>query len=646
MYLYWPRHESLIFCLQKSFLSQIRNPTHAITNLASMLHQKMAFDSDSAARYDLDCIITSANFMSALVSDILDLTRLTQADLTADLGLKCECFDVAEVLENVKRMVDGRRREETDDDEEDASDDDSNKNNNNSKTDEEEEQQEDEVTCWVDPAATASAAPPVFGDEYRLQQALFKMVDWVSETSTEAKREVRLGAKIVMRHAVKGILVRFEVDDVLPEGTAEGEEDEVVVDAADIFRPYARANTSLGARFHASGFGMALARRIIEVMGGELRARTRRDGERQVSCGADFEVWLPTRESIDLRDGRVHVMRRPGLKGTKSFREGTESRARSEPVFGGESEGDVFRRWSHGHGPHILHPEGKKAASQALGSTEEEGTVAQPTTRPDDGSSIAQRLGFGTPTDERRNSVELKDLGRTSVDSGTELPNPEKTVSSASTAMSQISSPHRTPSPSISLRRSVSPPTPRDRPISSPPVSLSSPLARHSSVSQKGKNRALSSPSRLPGMFPLRVLVVEDNLICQRVTKKMLERNDFVVTVANNGQEAVDIVLAAMREPGPPPPTPAWEEDERSLQPEVVIEGKENGPKEPFACVIMDIMTPLLTGYEATRLLREQGIKMPIIALTANSFTEDMKHAEEVGMDGFLTKPVTEKVSF
>ena len=58
----------------------------------------------------------------------------------------------------------------------------------------------------------------------------------------------------------------------------------------------------------------------------------------------------------------------------------------------------------------------------------------------------------------------------------------------------------------------------------------------------------------------------------------------------------------------------------------------------------MDVMMPVLNGYEATEkiraLNREDAKKIPIIAMTANAFTEDRRRSKEAGMDGHIIKPI------
>ena len=105
-----------------------------------------------------------------------------------------------------------------------------------------------------------------------------------------------------------------------------------------------------------------------------------------------------------------------------------------------------------------------------------------------------------------------------------------------------------------------------------------------------------------------RALVVEDNLINQRVTLYQLRKFGIEVHIANNGREA----LAALQ-------------------------------KSSYDLVLMDCQMPEMDGYEATRQYRQceaTGQHLPIIALSANAYSENKHRCLESGMDDFISKPV------
>lgn len=117
-------------------------------------------------------------------------------------------------------------------------------------------------------------------------------------------------------------------------------------------------------------------------------------------------------------------------------------------------------------------------------------------------------------------------------------------------------------------------------------------------------------PASLSGLqFPnLRVLVVEDDPVSQRVALHTLKRLQCSPTVAHNGLEALEII-----------------------------------EKQAFDLVLMDCRMPHLDGYEASREMRKRGISVPIVALTAHAFEEDREKCLSAGMTDWLTKPLLRK---
>lgn len=112
------------------------------------------------------------------------------------------------------------------------------------------------------------------------------------------------------------------------------------------------------------------------------------------------------------------------------------------------------------------------------------------------------------------------------------------------------------------------------------------------------------------------VLLTEDNELNMEIAEFVLQNEGTVVTKAWNGQEAVDIF-------------------------------RKSSPGE-FDVILMDIMMPVMNGYEAAKMIRsldrEDAKVIPIVAMTANAFIEDRMRAKEAGMDEHIAKPVDGKL--
>ena len=115
--------------------------------------------------------------------------------------------------------------------------------------------------------------------------------------------------------------------------------------------------------------------------------------------------------------------------------------------------------------------------------------------------------------------------------------------------------------------------------------------------------------SAAPGVAGLRILVAEDNLVNQEITRRLLEREGAEVVLAATGREGLEI----------------W---------------RRGG----VDVVLMDMMMPDTDGVEATRQIRAEeagsGRRVPIVALTANAFEADRQVCAAAGMDGYAAKPI------
>ncbi len=108
----------------------------------------------------------------------------------------------------------------------------------------------------------------------------------------------------------------------------------------------------------------------------------------------------------------------------------------------------------------------------------------------------------------------------------------------------------------------------------------------------------------------LHILLAEDNMPNQKLTVRILKREGHSVEVANNGEEALEALK-----------------------------------KQSFDLVLMDIQMPVMSGIEATRIIRNSKINgidrnIPIIAVSAHAFEEHREMCMQSGMNGFITKPI------
>ncbi|MDE6025729.1 MAG: response regulator [Lachnospiraceae bacterium] len=116
----------------------------------------------------------------------------------------------------------------------------------------------------------------------------------------------------------------------------------------------------------------------------------------------------------------------------------------------------------------------------------------------------------------------------------------------------------------------------------------------------------------------IRILLAEDNELNQEIATQILENAGFEVSIADNGQIAVDMISAS--EPG------------------------------YYKLVLMDVQMPIKNGYDATKEIRALDNKnlatIPILAMTANAFEEDKETALRSGMNGHIAKPIDVKKLF
>ncbi|MDR0356726.1 MAG: response regulator [Deltaproteobacteria bacterium] len=125
-------------------------------------------------------------------------------------------------------------------------------------------------------------------------------------------------------------------------------------------------------------------------------------------------------------------------------------------------------------------------------------------------------------------------------------------------------------------------------------------------TSRKRKNSAEAEREMVKGIQGSKILLVEDNDVNQLVASKILSNAGFVVSIAANGQKAVDMV-------------------------------SEND----YSLVLMDVQMPVMDGLSATRIIREMGhADLPIVAMTAHAMSNDRQLSLDAGMNDHISKPI------
>ncbi len=115
-----------------------------------------------------------------------------------------------------------------------------------------------------------------------------------------------------------------------------------------------------------------------------------------------------------------------------------------------------------------------------------------------------------------------------------------------------------------------------------------------------------------PSIEGMHIMLVEDNELNREIADELLEMNGASVECAENGREAVELF--------------------------------RRKPEGTYDVILMDVMMPVMNGYEAARTIRlmdkRDAASVPIVALTANAFLEDIRAAHDAGMNDHISKPI------
>jgi PAS domain S-box-containing protein len=392
--------------------------------------------------------------------------------------------------------------------------------------------------------------PRLKGDPGRLRQVLFNLVGNAVKF-TEAG-EISILAEM---DSVCDQLVRLRLS-VRDTGIGIAPED---IDR--LFESFSQLEVSTTRRYGGTGLGLAISRKLVEIMGGEIEV------ESELGKGSSFRFTVV----LDL----------VGETGSQPLRSGSLDSKRVLIVDHSPSQCQGLRRYlvSWGGQGEVCHD--RRSALELL-------ERAQRDEKPFD-LVLLERTPPGHEPDDKLSEAMENALGLTPV---VLLVHPGESVGPDSSPSKQartlLSKPVRQSQLLECIQRVLSPDTQDDE----QPVALD-------------KADAVEIPKGL------RVLLVEDNPINQKVALRILDkRGEAVTDVAANGIEA----LEALR-------------------------------REEYDLVLMDCQMPEMDGYEATRRIRggTSGVRnssVPIVAMTARAMAGDREECLEAGMDEYVSKPI------
>ncbi|GAB4397149.1 MAG: hypothetical protein OHK0048_04440 [Rhodoferax sp.] len=404
-----------------------------------------------------------------------------------------------------------------------------------------------DLICDLDPEVPAS----VVCDPVRLRQIIMNLVG--NAIKFTERGQVLLKVSVSSRQA-QGVCVLFSVQD---SGIG------IPADKLDhIFEAFAQEDSSITRRYGGTGLGLSISARLVEALGGHLSVRS------TVGQGSEFWFELPMTLAADalLPAPEAHF---GGLRVVL-----VDDNAVNRRVITGMLQRLDAQVQSFESGTALLRWVQDTLGSGCTGPAVD--LVLMDACMPDlDGFDSARQL-LALPGCAGLKVLMLSSAG---------LKSDQQRAQEAGIA-AYLSKPFTTEELVQTMARLVMPSTAPQPPVATP----------------------VKAPEGIVQGQGLDVLLVEDNVVNQRLAQALLARWGHRMTVAADGQQALDL-LAQRR----------------------------------FDIVLMDMMMPVMDGLEATRRFRASepaGQHTPIVAMTANAMQGDRERCLQAGMDDYLSKPI------
>ncbi|HEY0758499.1 MAG TPA: response regulator [Acidisarcina sp.] len=443
-----------------------------------------------------------------------------------------------------------------------------------------------ELLCDMEPGLPEL----VRADQTRIRQALKNLLGNAMKFTLEGEVALRVR---VQSEDESGLVLQFTVSDT---GIGIPMEKQRL-----ILEPFTQADLSTTRQFGGIGLGLTIAARLVEMMGGRIWL------ESEVHKGSDFHFTVPVKRA-EVARGTVPI----SASGSSAMIPlpldarvlTVDDNATNRRILDG-----ILDRWGVRNTSVAGAIEAISELRAGLDGEDPYTLVLTDLHMPfHDGFDLAARLRATpelsrmpivmlTSGGYREDAVRCQELGICAY-----LLKPVRQSELRDAIGCALGTGHKAPVPVISS--SALGALPFEERSFAGSAGLSGGLSGAASSSDRGS----SAEKRLPG-DSLHVLLAEDNLVNQRLASGLLEKRGHTVVVAGDGKQALSALSV-----------------------------------ESFDLVLMDLQMPVMGGFEATAALRlrEQGTgrHQPVIALTAHAMKGDAERCMEMGMDGYLSKPI------
>jgi signal transduction histidine kinase/DNA-binding response OmpR family regulator/HPt (histidine-containing phosphotransfer) domain-containing protein len=486
---------------------EIRTPMNAVIGMTHLALRTVL----TAKQADyLRKIERSANSLLEIINDILDFSKIE----AGKLRMESVDFGLEEVLDNVSTVIGVKV-------------------------------QEKELEFLIDTAWEVPRA--LVGDPLRLSQVLINLCN--NAVKFTEKGEIVLSTK-VMEKGEKWVNLQFSVRDTGIGMTAEQK--------GRLFQAFSQADTSTTRKYGGTGLGLTISRRLVNMMGGEIRV------ESESGVGTEF--------TFTARLGLARAVPRGSLEPSKDL-----IGMRVLVVDDNESSREILQALLENMSFEVT-----VAASAAEGIAELEKEakgrpyqlVVMDWKMPGmDGLTASNVIRNHPALASKPKIIIATAYGREEVMRRSEKMGLDGFV------LKPVSQSVLFDAIMEAFGKDVSK---RDKPV-------------------REKSADVEAQGRIRGA---KVLLAEDNAINQQVAQEILENAGLVVSIANNGKEAVEMAKSG-----------------------------------DYDVVLMDIQMPEMGGFEATKLIRESS-QLPIIAMTAHAMAGDREKSLEARMNDHVTKPI------